>query len=287
MDRATASELLSGGVGGAVGVFIGQPFDCIKVRLQSLGDTYSGSFDCLAKTIRQEGVLGLYRGVLPPVLNSFLLNAIMFGGYGHGQRVVQEYTSLSHTQRAFWAGSWAGLLGVTALVPFDLVKCQMQVDRAGGRAGQFKDGIHCARTIIAREGVQGLYRGVLVSAVRDSPPTGVYFVAFEHMEAKLPRWTPALAGDPATFLAGGVAGIVTWAVAYPVDTVKTYMQTLPIDAPAHERSILRVLRVIQAEHGVSYLFRGLGTCLVRAFPVNAVTFVVYKRAKAMLATSEA
>ena len=34
------------------------------------------------------------------------------------------------------------------------------------------------------------------------------------------------------------------------------------------------------QRGVALLYRGLATCLLRAFPVNAVTFLVYKRSMA-------
>lgn len=40
------------------------------------------------------------------------------------------------------------------------------------------------------------------------------------------------------------------------------------------------------KHGVGYFFRGLGTCLVRAFPVNSITFVVYKRLKELCSTKD-
>jgi hypothetical protein len=276
-----AIDLFAGGVGGALGVILGQPFDFVKVRLQTLGTAYTGPFDVLRKTVREEGMRGIYRGLLPPVMNSFLLNAIMFGGYRHGMSLTED-SSLSHGTRSFLAGSYSGLISVAALVPTDLVKCQLQMDRAGGRVGQYRSDMHCAREVLARTGVQGMYRGVLITAVRDSPTTGVYFVMFEQLERRLPEMSSAFAGESATFFAGGFSGIAAWALAYPADTIKTYLQTLPLATPAHERTIAHAARTIVIERGVSYFYRGLGTCLVRAFPVNAVTFVVYKRLKAFL-----
>ena len=43
------------------------PFDTAKTRIQqaTAQGTYSGLFDCLAKTVRQEGVLSLWKGWLP------------------------------------------------------------------------------------------------------------------------------------------------------------------------------------------------------------------------------
>jgi len=274
-------EFLAGGLGGAVGVFIGQPFDFIKVRLQALGKAYAGPLDCLSQTLRREGVGGLYRGILPPVINSFVLNAILFTTYDHGHGLVCSLQAHGAVH-SFLAGSYAGLLSVGALVPFDLVKCQMQVDRAPGASGRYRNSLHCARSIMREGGVATLYRGTLITALRDSPATGAYFVVFEELERRLPLWVPALKGDRSVLIAGGTAGVLTWAAAYPFDTVKTYIMSQPVDAPAHRRQVLPVARALLRENGVRWFYRGLGTCLIRAFPVNAATFLVYKRAKELL-----
>ena len=53
-----AADLFAGGFGGAVGIFIGQPFDFVKVRLQTLGGSrYTSVWDCVAQSIRE--LLGL------------------------------------------------------------------------------------------------------------------------------------------------------------------------------------------------------------------------------------
>jgi len=115
MASDTARELLCGGLAGAVGVFVGQPFDFVKVRLQAGstlgGARYSGALDCVVKTVRREGVLGMYRGATPPILNSFVLNAIMFAGHGQGSRVLHGH-GLTDASRTFLAGSYAGALQV-------------------------------------------------------------------------------------------------------------------------------------------------------------------------------
>ncbi|KAJ1639219.1 mitochondrial carrier domain-containing protein [Pavlovales sp. CCMP2436] len=279
-----AVELLAGGAGGALGVAVGQPFDFVKVRLQSQ-TLYSGPWDCLRKVAKQEGLFGVYRGIMPPVLNSFLLNAIMFGGYGQVQGWMRD-SDVNPVTRSFVAGSYAGLISCAALVPFDVVKCQMQVDCAGGRPAQFSNGVACARAVIAREGVTGMYRGGIVTIFRDSPTTGAYFVAYEALEHELPRLSPYLAGECATFWAGGISGMLAWTLAYPFDVVKTYLMTLPLSSQAHERTISHAVQSMYARNGMAAFYRGLGTCLARAFPVNAVTFLVYKRLREILQPAE-
>lgn len=93
-------------------------------------------------------------------------------------------------------------------------------------------------------------------------------------------------------LCGGLAGIVTWATIFPLDVVKTRVQTqflhnppqtaeretlLPGGATIKKRlSTLEVARQAYQIEGTSVFFRGLGICSVRAFIVNAVQWAVYE-----------
>jgi solute carrier family 25 (mitochondrial carnitine/acylcarnitine transporter), member 20/29 len=77
----------------------------------------------------------------------------------------------------------------------------------------------------------------------------------------------------ASAIAGGASGCITWAVVYPVDVVKTHIQTTPLDSPV---SFVGSARHLAAKHGWSVLFRGLGITLFRAFPVNGTIFPVYE-----------
>ena len=73
----TASEVLSGCVAGFVQVIVGQPFDTVKVRLQTQtrtlsgqGVLYSGALDCIQKNSDTRGAFGFLQGYM-----------VTFGGY--------------------------------------------------------------------------------------------------------------------------------------------------------------------------------------------------------------
>lgn len=62
------------------------PIDNIKSKIQTDGFTaatrkYSSSLDCLRKTIAVEGVMGLYKGLLPCMLRAGPVNAATFLAY--------------------------------------------------------------------------------------------------------------------------------------------------------------------------------------------------------------
>lgn len=64
-----------GSIGGATGATFVYPIDLVKTRMQNqrtgsfIGELmYRNSFDCFKKVIRHEGLLGLYRGLLPQLV---------------------------------------------------------------------------------------------------------------------------------------------------------------------------------------------------------------------------
>lgn len=87
-------------------------------------------------------------------------------------------------------------------------------------------------------------------------------------------------------VSGGIAGIVTWGSVFPLDMIKTRLQTQPmhehgiVQIPSERQALLQSQRPIlnsvqialetyRAE-GLKAFYRGLGVCSVRAFIVNAV-----------------
>jgi solute carrier family 25 carnitine/acylcarnitine transporter 20/29 len=94
-------------------------------------------------------------------------------------------------------------------------------------------------------------------------------------------------------MCGGFAGVVTWASIFPLDVVKTRVQTQMLQQPGlvrdgEQASLLRpeaqrtqltslqIARHAYQTEGVGVFFRGLGICSVRAFVVNAVQWAVYE-----------
>lgn len=81
------------------------------------------------------------------------------------------------------------------------------------------------------------------------------------------------------FLCGGTAGCITWFACYPMDTVKSKMQTY--EGP--ERLKMRtVIRDLVKDHGIRRLYRGIHVQLMRAFPTSASSLLVYETIKGTL-----
>lgn len=75
-------DVVCGSVAGIVGKYIEYPFDTVKVRLQSQPDhlplRYTGPLDCFKKSLRQDGFIGIYRGISAPLVGAAVENASLF-----------------------------------------------------------------------------------------------------------------------------------------------------------------------------------------------------------------
>ncbi len=73
------------------------------------------------------------------------------------------------------------------------------------------------------------------------------------------------------FMAGGLAGLVSWFSIMPLDVIKSRIQ-----ANRHENiNILMEFKSLSSEFGIRGHFKGLNTVLIRGFLVNALTFLFY------------
>jgi solute carrier family 25 carnitine/acylcarnitine transporter 20/29 len=101
--------------------------------------------------------------------------------------------------------------------------------------------------------VRGLYIGGGITAVRDAVGYGFYFGAYEGVK----RLFPKPDGNAAILVAGGVAGCATWASVYPLDVVKTRVQT-QVAGRGRAAGSWECARAAWREGGVRVFFDGLG-----------------------------
>ncbi|KAM6442956.1 mitoferrin-2 isoform 2-T2 [Liasis olivaceus] len=83
-------------------------------------------------------------------------------------------------------------------------------------------------------------------------------------------------------LAGAVAGVLEHSLMYPVDCVKTRMQSLQPEPAARYRNVLEALwRIVQTE-GIWRPMRGLNITATGAGPAHALYFACYEKLKKTL-----
>lgn len=265
-----ALDFVAGCLGGCAGVVVGYPFDTVKVHLQTQdhrNPLYKGTLDCFRKIIAKESIRGLYRGMSSPMAGVAAVNAIVFGVYGNVQRNRSDPDSLySH----FMAGTAAGLAQSIICSPMELVKTRLQLqDNLPKGAFKYKGPMECMRHIWRIEGFRGAFRGLGITAARDMPGFSSYFISYELMVRSV--------ADPSPFyilMAGGSAGTISWLLTFPIDVVKSRLQADGMSGKPQYNGIVDCLRKSYAEERLGFLSRGLASTLLRAFPMNAVCFLV-------------
>lgn len=69
------------GLGGVALVYVSQPLDTVKVKMQAFPQLYTGMGDCLRQTFKKDGFTrGLYAGTLPAVVANVAENSVLFAG---------------------------------------------------------------------------------------------------------------------------------------------------------------------------------------------------------------
>ncbi|KAH7031636.1 mitochondrial carrier domain-containing protein [Microdochium trichocladiopsis] len=274
----------AGGFGGVCAVVVGHPFDLVKVRLQTAEKgVYSSAVDVVRKSIARDGLRrGLYAGVSAPLVGVTPMFAVSFWGYDVGKQIVTSIKPPGPDgQLSIGQISAAGFLSaipMTAITaPFERVKVILQVQGSRLKPGEepkYKGGTDVVRQLYKEGGVRSVFRGSAATLARDGPGSAAYFAAYEYIKRKLTPRDP-VTGKPtgdlsltAITCAGGAAGIAMWIPVFPVDTVKSRLQTAEGNV-----TVGGIIRELYGKGGVKAFFPGFGPALARAVPANAATFL--------------
>ncbi|KAJ3195588.1 hypothetical protein HK101_011731 [Irineochytrium annulatum] len=256
---------MEGSLGGMAQVAVGHPLDTVKVRLQLDGSSrFKGPFDCVMQTVRNEGVLGLYKGMASPLIGMGFINAILFSAYGWFKEVLRDPKQADRPlaiRQLAAAGALAGVVNSFVAAPIELVKIRLQAQYSldpleMGRQHVYKGPLDVGRGLIREHGVvRGLFHGTWSTVVREIPvsvPEEVMFAyagfygGFEYAKRVL---TPA-SPDPNTpvpvsrlMIAGAFGGIMYWTCCYPLDVAKSRIQQA---APGTRTTQLQVSVIINS-----------------------------------------
>ena len=140
-----AIDFFAGFVSGTASIVVGQPFDTIKVRLQT-DASYASASDCARTLLRREGPLAFFKGMLTPIVSMSAVNGTIFSCYGAALR-AQGYPSSgaeagSAPLGAVWvAGMFAGFVQTFIAAPSFGGAKEGYVFKSGPRGlGYYRDG---------------------------------------------------------------------------------------------------------------------------------------------------
>ncbi|KAG5653345.1 hypothetical protein H0H81_000967 [Sphagnurus paluster] len=274
----SAKSFIAGGFGGVSAVLVGHPFDLTKTRLQTAAPgVYTGAVDVVKKTLARDGVAGMYRGMVPPLLGVTPIFAVSFWAYDASKKLIFSFTpnrtseTLSTAELAA-AGFMSAVPTTLITAPVERAKVLLQVQGQGASEVKYKGVLDVMKHLYREGGMRSIFRGTGATLARDGPGSAAYFAAYEVTKKALTPAgsSPAELNLSAIILAGGTAGIAMWALAIPPDVLKSRLQSAPTGTYS---GMLDCARKTIAQDGIRALWKGFGPAMARAFPANAATFL--------------
>ncbi|KAD3337231.1 hypothetical protein E3N88_32751 [Mikania micrantha] len=234
-----AVDFLMGGVSGAVSKTVAAPIERVKLLIQNqdemikmgrLSEPYKGIGECFSRTVKDEGVLSLWRGNNTNVIRYFPTQAFNFAFKDY----FKSLFNFKKDRDGYW--KWfAGNLHRVVLLVLPL---------------------HFSH------GIVGLYRGFNISCVGIIVYRGLYFGMYDSLKPVL------LTGSlQDSFLASfGLGWVITngaGLAAYPIDTVRRRMMMTSGEAVKYKSSLDAFNQIVKKE-GAKSLFKGAGANILRA-----------------------
>jgi len=272
--RDVSRDIFSATIGSIYCCYTGQPFDTIKVMMQTQPKTYTSIFQTGEKIISEEGPKALWKGAVPTAMGMAAENAMAFGVNEALKRAFPDPNKGSFSGldtkpdmlRPFAMGLVTGCCSALVLLPSEVVKAKTQV-----AVGENISSADIVRKMIRKQGFKSFFCGLDSQLMRDGPFYAIFFGGYEMNCYLFKKYIPSIPDELNYFLSGGFAGMMGWTVAMPFDVPKTNVQSR-WDTKVVGSYFPKMAQILK-ERGIAGFFNGLGPTLIRAFPANAALFL--------------
>lgn len=194
------------------------------------------------------------------------------------QAVIPEGISKHvHASRYLIAGAVAGATSRTATAPLDRLKVIMQVQTTRAQL------IPAIKTIWKEGRVTAFFRGNGLNVVKVAPESAIRFYTYEMLKkfiANVKGVDISDLGASERLAAGGLAGAVAQTAIYPMDLVKTRLQTCACEGGKVPR-LGQLSRDILMQEGPRAFYRGLIPSLLGIIPYAGIDLAAYETLKDM------
>jgi len=242
------SILFGGVLAGITQTIVGHPFDTIKVRY--IKENHKTIYGCI-NNVRKDGYRYFYKGALSPTVSSVLMNVQTFYLYENINKHIHNY---------FISGAVTGILLSFTESPTDLIKSRLQINPKSNY-----------NQIIKELGIKNIYKGFNICMYRNILSTGLYFSTYHNIKN---YYYIQNNNHNIGYLIGGIgAGLMSWAPTYPLDNIKTRIQT---DVNNKYKGIIDcTIKIIKTEKYRGF-YNGFIPCIVRSIIVNPFIFFAYE-----------
>jgi len=174
-----AKNIASGGLAGATSLTFVYSLDYARTRLANDSKSakkggerqFNGLVDVYSKTLKSDGIVGLYRGFTISCVGIIVYRGLYFGMYDSLKPVVLTGNMKDSFIGSFFLGWAITIAAGLASYPIDTVRRRMMM--TSGEAVKYKSSMHAFSQIIAKEGIPSLFKGAGANILRAIAGAGV------------------------------------------------------------------------------------------------------------------
>lgn len=163
---ATHSFIL-GTLAGCTSTFVSYPFDLLRTRFIHESHTFSKISNTVRSIFKNEGKLALFKGLQPALVSISLYTGLMFWCY-ESARIVSDKIGVYKQIVDPTCGFIAGVFAKTVVFPLDVIRKRSQINVLDN-----PNFIITGIRIVRNETIRGLYKGFLVSLIKNAPTTAI------------------------------------------------------------------------------------------------------------------
>uniref|UniRef100_A0A1D1Z7C4 ADP/ATP translocase n=1 Tax=Anthurium amnicola TaxID=1678845 RepID=A0A1D1Z7C4_9ARAE len=172
-------NIASGGAAGAVSLTFVYSLDYARTRLANDAKAakkggerqFNGLVDVYRKTLKSDGIVGLYRGFNISCVGIIIYRGLYFGMFDSLKPIVLRGQFKDNFLASFLLG-WGITIGAgLASYPIDTVRRRMMM--TSGEAVKYKSSMHAFAEIIRNEGTKSLFKGAGANILRAVAGAGV------------------------------------------------------------------------------------------------------------------
>ncbi|KAK6341036.1 hypothetical protein TWF696_009346 [Orbilia brochopaga] len=283
------AHAIAGAGGGIASMVLTYPLITLSTRSQVEARRAETSvLDAVRRIIAREGVAGLYAGLESAMFGISVTNFVYYYWYEWSRGVFESANvrrglgkKLS-TLESMAAGALAGSATVLLTNPIWVVNTRMTARKndkteatsdlptlENPRPKKAPSTLAVLRQLLRDEGFKALFAGVIPALVLVINPILQYTI-FEQLKNLLERRRGRKLAPMDAFYLGAVGKLFATGITYPYITVKSRMHVA--DKADREPSVVRSLKKIVDEEGVSGLYKGIGPKLVQSVITAAFLF---------------
>lgn len=262
------------GVAAVVSKTAAAPIERVKLLVQNqeemikqgkLSEPYKGVIDCTTRTFKTEGFLPFWRGNLANCIRYFPTQALNFAFKDKIKIMFKQNQSdpyLLNFSKNIASGGLAGAMSLCFVYSLDFARTKLANDTKSAKKGgarEYNGLVDVYKKTLASDGVQGLYRGFVISCVGIIVYRGCYFGFYDSLK-------PILLGQDASVFASFILGygvtVTSGLISYPIDTIRRRMMMTSGQAVKYKGSIDCTMQILKHE-GFLSLMKGAGANILR------------------------